>query len=160
MSAQMRQGFDRAVEDVDVGIVNRTEQYPCGPLLLNAAIAKQSNVPKSVGPRSLLSGFGIRLQAIYRGGGLFQVSGGNINFNGGGAHAQVVRIQAGHEEVTQTVVKLDYATPSTDAGGDLLIRSAKVVDRTLQQQLSLALRRHLVQSLELIVRPSRARTPP
>src|SRR5229473_1021074 len=74
ISPQIRQAFDRPVADVDVGIVNRTEQYPCGPLLLNAAIAKQSNVPKSVGPRSLLSGFGIRLQAIYRGGNTLWLS--------------------------------------------------------------------------------------
>src|SRR5258708_39987545 len=112
ISPKIGQAFDRPVANVDVGIVDRATQYPRGALLLNTAIAKQSNVPKSVGPRSLLSRPGVRFQTIYRSGGLFQVSGGDINFNGGGADAAASTIQGSHKGGTQPRVELDFSPPS------------------------------------------------
>src|SRR5204862_7832785 len=57
-----------------------------------------------------------------------------------------------HEQIVQPVIELDLAPPAFHAFGDLIVRSPIVVDRALQQQLSLTLRRHLIQTFDFMFR--------
>jgi hypothetical protein len=65
---------------------------------------------------------------------------------------QVVGIESSHEEIVQVCVQGDTAAPAVDTACNLIVRSAVMIDRPLEQQACLVLRRHRIEFFYLVLR--------
>jgi len=77
--------------------VNRAEQDVGDALGFDAAVADQGEVPHRVDARSLLAGPGHRLQPIDGRRFFFNVAAGDIHFNAGDTHGEVIRVDRRRE---------------------------------------------------------------
>src|SRR5205807_1915658 len=124
-------------------IVNRSKNNLRSTLGLNATAAQQTDIPQRIGPRALLSEARVLLQSVHSRRALFQIAGCDIHLDCRRPNSEIVRVKPSHEQIVQPVIELDLAPPAFHAFGDLIVRSPIVVDRALQQQLSLTLRRSI-----------------
>ena len=131
--------------------MDRGQQNLRRPLRLDSAVAEKSDIPKRIGARSLLARARIGLEPVDGRRALLQITGGNIDFDGSGAHAQIVRVERRHEQRIQLLIQLDLAAPAIHTRCNLVIRALVVIDRALQQQLRLALRTHLIEGFNLML---------
>ena len=74
-----------------------------------------------------------------------------------GSYAQVVRIERGSEQHVEASFHFKGSSPLLHPGGNLLVRAAVMVERSLEQQLGLMLGLHLIEPLDLVVRQDASR---
>jgi hypothetical protein len=115
------------------------------------AIADQREIPHRVDARSLIAGAGNGFETVDGGSALQHVARGDVDLDAGNTDRQIVRIDRGREQVVKPPFQGQLSAPAIHARGDLLVGAPIVVDRSFQQQLGLALRRHGVEQLDLVL---------
>src|SRR6266852_408418 len=92
------------------------------------------------------------LEAVHRGRALFEIAAGEVDLDGSGTHAEIVRVKRSHEQRIQALVELDSSPPAIDALHDLIVGPVVVIDGTSEQKLRLILWRHLVEAFNFMFR--------
>ncbi len=121
-------------------------------ILIEAAVPEQREIPERVDARALIAEPRNRFEAIDRRDVLCEIPRGDVDFDAGGTHREVVGVDRGREQMVQRLVERDPSAPALHARGDLIVGALIVIDRSLEEQLGLALRRHAVERRNLMLR--------
>ena len=126
--------FDGPVARIDVGVRKMRDQQAGDALPLEAAVRDQAQRPDRPDAGRVIGGVGLLGKTVDRGRILTYVHGGQVKLDRGGAHAQIVRVQAYSNQAAELGSERDPSTPCGRTSFDLR-SSGNIVRRGALQKL-------------------------